>query len=107
MSEDPWNHPDAKAYVTHVRTHLVPKLMDTDMTISIVPTNPEDVDVKFAVELGLSVMLDKPIILAVHPGTVLPEKLVQVANRIVIGDLHDQSTKDELMSAIQEVGDGL
>jgi hypothetical protein len=45
--------PQWQSYQTHVRTELVPKLADSALTISIVPTDPADVDIKFAVELGL------------------------------------------------------
>jgi hypothetical protein len=41
--------------------------------------------VKFAVELGFSIMLDKPIIAVVAPGTQVPGKLVAVADEIVEG----------------------
>jgi hypothetical protein len=45
--------PQWQSYQTHVRTELVPKLADSTLTVSIVPTDPADVDIKFAVELGL------------------------------------------------------
>jgi hypothetical protein len=55
--------------------------------VSIVPTDPDGVDVKFAVELGLMIMMDKPICLVVQPGTEIPAHLKRVADEIVmIGD---------------------
>ena len=97
--------PEWQSYVTHVRTELVPKLEDSAMTVSIVPRKAEDVDIKFAVELGLSIMLDKPLILCVHPSTVIPERLRRVADEIVIG--YPAESRDELIAAIDRVGQAL
>jgi hypothetical protein len=40
-------------------------------------------DVKFAVELGFSIMLDKPIIAVVMAGTQVPAKLLKIADEII------------------------
>lgn len=83
MTENPWGTEEFKAYTTHVRTELVPMIEGSGIGAAIVPVNPKDVDVKFAVELGLMIMMDKPIILIVQPGTKLPEHLVRAADEIV------------------------
>lgn len=95
--------PEWKAYVTHVRTTLVPMIEDSAMSISIVPKDPESVDVKFAVELGLCIMLDKPIILAVREGTVLSDHLRRVADEIVEGNPDDPAVQEAFMAAIRRV----
>jgi len=95
--------PEWRAYVTHVRTTLVPMIEDSAMSISIVPKDPESVDVKFAVELGLCIMLDKPIILAVREGTVLSEHLRRVADEIVVGNPDDPGVQAAFMEAINRV----
>lgn len=82
-TENPWDTEEFKAYATHVRTTLVPMIEGGAIGASIVPVNPEDVDVKFAVELGLMIMMDKPIILIVQPGTKLSGHLVRAADEIV------------------------
>jgi hypothetical protein len=87
MTEGLWDTEEGNAYVTRVRTELVPMIEGSAVGVSIVPTNPEDVDVKFAVELGLMIMMDKPICLVVQPGTEIPERLKRVADEIVmLGD---------------------
>lgn len=65
--------------------HLVPKLEQSAVTFSMVPRG--DADVKYAVELGLSIMMDKPIVLLVQPGAKLPSRLVRVADDIVEIDI--------------------
>jgi nucleoside 2-deoxyribosyltransferase len=101
-----WNDPRWKAYMTRVRTELVPKIDASAMGLSIVPTNPADVDVKFAVELGLLIMLGKPLLLVADPGTVLPPKLALVADEIVTVDrdaMNDPEAQERLQAAIKRI----
>ena len=100
--------PEWKAYVTHIRESVAPMVEQSAMTISIVPRRPEDVDVKFAVELGLSIMFDKPLIMCVpYADTELPEHLRRVADHIVIGEPGDPEAQAALMAAIDAVGETL
>jgi hypothetical protein len=96
--------PEWQAYQTHVRTNVVPMIRDSELTISLVPTDPADVDVKFAVELGLSIMLDKPIVLVVDPTTVIPDRLRRVADEIVVGRPDEPGARDRLTAAIERIG---
>lgn len=98
--------PEFKAWAKRVRTELVPMIEDTQMTVSICPTS-DKVDVKFAVELGLSIMLDKPIVVAVPPGVAVPERLVRVADEIVELTAMDDETRGRIGEAIKRVGDRL
>lgn len=88
--------PEAQEWVKHVLDELVPKLKASSVTVSLVPDGPSDV--KFAVELGMSIMLDKPIILAVRPGVQIPDHLRRVADEIV-----DFSNPANLAEAINRV----
>jgi hypothetical protein len=81
MSDDLWNDPDVQSWVADAREHLIPKIEGSDATISLVPDG--EGDIKFAVELGLSIMMNKPIIAVVIDNRNLPDKLVQVADTIV------------------------
>lgn len=81
LSEDP----GFREWAERVRVHVLPKLDASALSVSLVPTG--ETDIKFAVELGLSIMLDKPIIAVVQPGSRVPERLVRVADRIVEADL--------------------
>jgi hypothetical protein len=80
---DPFAGEEWEAFADRALGELVPKLRDSSCTVSLVPTG--STDVKFAVELGFSIMLDKPIIAVVAPGTQVPGKLVAVADEIVEG----------------------
>lgn len=83
MAEDPFQSEDWRTYAAHVIDELVPMIRDSAVTVSLTPDGPSDV--KFAVELGLSIMLDKPIIVVLMPGRKIPGKLVAMADRVVEG----------------------
>lgn len=89
-----------KAYEAHVHEALVPKLERSAISLSVVP---HKTDVKYAIELGLSIMLDKPIIAIVRPDIDMPEKLRKVADRIVEGDINTPEGKRELAEAMDEL----
>lgn len=87
-----WGHmtdyredPDYRAWEGHVREKLIPMIDDSAATISVVPGG--ETDIKFAVELGLSIMMNKPIIALVERGSRIPDALARVADEIVEVDL--------------------
>ncbi|HJV99431.1 MAG TPA: hypothetical protein VJ617_10085 [Arthrobacter sp.] len=81
-----WDDPDYREWEEHVRKVLIPILNDSAATINMVPAGAEP-DVKFAVELGLSILMDKPIICLVQPGSRIPAALVRAADEIVEVDI--------------------
>lgn len=102
-NDDLWNEPTAQAWVREVLDNLVPKLSDSSLVCSIVPEDREG-DVKFWVELGASIMLDKPIVAVVLGDAPVPAKLALVADEIVrCPDGVDPSVSAELRSAIARV----
>ena len=90
--DDPFQGDEWQQFAEQCITELVPKIDGSAMTISLVPKGSSDV--KFAVELGFSIMLDKPIIAVIQPGMKVPGKLLAVADAIV--EL-DPDNMDDLM----------
>lgn len=80
MSDDIWDDPEAQAWAKDVVENLVPKLSSSAANVTLYSGA---VDVKLAVELGMTMLLDKPICLVIKPGTVVPDHLVRVADKIV------------------------
>lgn len=95
--------PEFIAWAKRTRRELVPMIERSSVTVSLVPEG--ETDVKFAVELGLSIMLDKPIILVVAPGTKVPNKLAMVATEIVEVDWRADPKEGQMSigDAIQRV----
>lgn len=74
--------PAAKLWLRHCVDELAPKIGGSAVTISVVPDG--EGDAKFWVELGASIMLDKPIIAVAFDRRSVPRKLRLVADEVVI-----------------------
>jgi nucleoside 2-deoxyribosyltransferase len=98
---DPFANPKWERYAERVRRELIPMINDSAVTLSLVPSGKTDV--KFAIELGFMIMLDKPIIAVVTPGTKVPAKLIAVADEIVEGEISDPDFQERLRAAIMRV----
>lgn len=104
MTAGDWtDDPAVQEWFGHVRAELVPLMRDSRVILSLFPEDGVP-DPKYAVELGYSICLAKPIILLVPPGTFVPDKLVGVADAIVEGDITDPTTAKRMAEAIESVG---
>lgn len=83
--EEVWEDPDYQSWEKHIRESVVPVLRESAVTITLIPRG--QTDVKFAVELGLSIMMDIPVIALVQPGMSIPGGLAAVAAEIVEVDI--------------------
>lgn len=90
-------------FVNHHREQTLVAMTDSAVMVSIVP-DPKDVDIKFSVELGMAIMLDKPIIAVVPPGVIVPNKLRRVADQVVICDIDTEEGRAAFMRALDELG---
>lgn len=102
---DPFDSPEWKDYKKRIQTDLLPKLEASAMTVTLAPTDPATTDIKFAVELGLSIMLNKPIIVVIDEAGVVPPGLEKIADAIIRGDLAADSTREALGEAISQVAE--
>jgi hypothetical protein len=105
MAKDPrdWSdYPDAKAWIADVLEHMVPKMQDSAMVMSLVTSSKPDV--KFAVEIGMAILLDKPIIAVVTPGSTVPPKLALIADEIVEVDLSSADAGAKMQAAMARLG---
>lgn len=83
--DEVWEDPEYEAWEKHVRDAVVPVMERAAVAITLIPGSRTDV--KFAVELGLSILMDKPIIALVQPGMRIPNALAAVAAEIVEVDI--------------------
>jgi hypothetical protein len=88
-------------WAKNIENDLVPKLESSAMVMSLMPRSGKP-DAKFAVELGMAIMLDKPIIVMAEPGQAIPSKLSAIADAVVVADLGTEEGKDTLALAINE-----
>ena len=81
------------------RGGLIEMIQESHIFLTIAP---EDADVKFAVELGFAIMIDKPIMTVVMPNRVVPEHLVRVSDLIVHADIDTEEGRAKLEHAIMK-----
>ncbi|MCL1871927.1 MAG: hypothetical protein FWF90_16145 [Promicromonosporaceae bacterium] len=102
MSGDIFDDPEARAWMKRADDELKPMIQDSAFTVQIV--SGVEPDAKIAVELGFMILLDKPIILAVIPGTPVLPKLAAIADAIVEFDPADsEGTNRRLTEAMERL----
>lgn len=92
--------PELRAWEKSVRRDLIPKLESSGAVVSLVPSG--ETDVKFAVELGLSIMMDKPILAVAQPDTEIPPKLNRVADLVIVADMGTPEGQAHVQQAIHD-----
>lgn len=88
-------------FVAHVRRDAVQKIDESAFVVSLMPSSGE-ADVKYAVELGLAIMLDKPILVVAQPGSRVPARLRRVADEVVVADVDVDAGRQKVLAAIQK-----
>jgi hypothetical protein len=89
-------------FVAYQREHTMHAMMDSAFVMSIVP---QEADIKFAVELGMAIMLNKPLFCVVHPDATIPDKLRRVADFIAFVDIDTEEGRDSLARQIEAFQD--
>ena len=70
--------------------------------LSLVPEGPPDI--KFCVELGMAIMLGKPVVAVVQRGVKIPGRLAEIADAVItVTDLDTGEGCEELSAAIGRV----
>jgi len=101
---DIWkDDPEVQAWAKRVLKDLVPMISESGCTVSLMPHG--EPDVKFAVELGFSIMLDKPIIAVVDPGQQVPDRMLRVVDEVVEGPVDAPDFHERLRAAIDRIPD--
>lgn len=90
-------------FVAHTRRVTVEGLAASAFVMSLVPRG--EPDIKFAVELGLSIMLDKPILAVVLSGSAVPEKLRRVADEVVVADVDTEEGVALVAAAVNRMAE--
>ena len=103
-SSDITGDPKFQEFAERAITKLVPMVDESAYCVALVPRKPEDFnDIKFCIELGMMIMMDKPIVFVIAPGTKVPEKLIKVADRIIELDTNDAKFMATLEETLQEL----
>jgi hypothetical protein len=99
---DPEQRAEWDRFVTYQREHTLKMMDESAFVCSLIPKTDE-FDVKFAVETGMAIMLDKPILAVVAPGASISGKLAKVADLVVYADLDTEEGRVKVAKAIEEM----
>lgn len=94
------------SFVTHTRAEAAQKIDSSAFVLQLVP-DAKDVDIKFAVELGLAIMLDKPIVAIAMPGIPVPPGLRRVVHHVIEmdEDLDTDAGRQEMSDKLKPIAD--
>lgn len=96
---------DERAFHKIVNEGLVPRLEQSGAALVSAPYTDRDnpYDIRFAVELGLMILMDKPIITVQAPGATLSKKLELVSDKIVHADITTEEGQRLLTEAVEDM----
>lgn len=86
-------------FVAHARQDAVAKIHQSALTVCISPPGSvDDCDVKQALEIGASILMDKPLVVVQMAGRTVPPGLRRAASHVVEleHDVDLQAGQDEL-----------
>jgi hypothetical protein len=89
-----------KEFEDHARKDMLPKMESSAMVMAMI-TSAEP-DLKLAVEIGACLLLGKPLVLLIMPGSKPPDALVRAAELIIEGDLDDPVSRDKVTAMVKE-----
>lgn len=92
-SKSPYDSDDFKRWADTMRSQLIPEMRQSAHVLMIAPSTDAEFDIAFALQVGASILLGKPLILLAHRGRTVPPKLKAIADRIIEVDL-DETTMD-------------
>jgi hypothetical protein len=100
---NPYKSDEFLYWADTMRAQLIPKMKDSASVLMIAPDMNTSFDIEFALQIGASILLEKPLILLVHNGRSIPPKLRAIADRIIETDM-DKMTMDapEIQRQLQQ-----
>lgn len=88
-----------RKFIAEVTGGLFPKVASSGFGVTFI--EPTEVNAMFAVQLGVLIMHDKPILALVAPGVKIPEKVARVVDEFVeMESLDDPTAQERVQAAI-------
>ena len=87
--DNPYKSDDFLFWADTMRARLIPKMKNSANVLMIAPDMNTSFDIEFALQIGASILLEKPLILLVHRGRKIPPKLLAIADRVIETNLDD------------------
>lgn len=102
---DAFDHPEWAAFEHNIRTNMLPKMRESATVLALAPDISQDLDLRFAIQIGACILLEKPLLVLAMKGRTLPPKLVQIADRIIYAEgPNDPKLQDEVAKFMNDFG---
>lgn len=101
-SMTPKERAEWEEFVRHVREETI-RGLDRSAIAILFTGSDENADIKLAVQLGLCVMKNKPIMLVVPTGVTLPYKMRKVADEVVYADIDTEAGARRVTAAAERM----
>jgi len=89
---------DTNTYLEHFRREVIPEIRRATINLTVYSGK---VDPKLCLELGASILLDKPLLVVAVKGSHLPPKLRLLADRVVeVEDVDAPGASEEIKRAV-------
>ena len=86
------------------RKNMIPKMDQSSLVVmTAMGITPDDFDVRFALQLGAAIILNKPIVSVFEPGQYVPPKLQVVTDEFVEYSSNKEAVKDGLLKATERI----
>jgi hypothetical protein len=97
------NRAEVKDMLDRAEREMFPMMKASGLSLVIAA---EDPDAKLALEIGAAVLFDKPIVILVPKGRIVPPGLRRIARTVVeIDDFQSSEARRQIMKAIRDVRD--
>jgi nucleoside 2-deoxyribosyltransferase len=100
MADDLTKSKEWRQFVRHVRESVVPKISDSEVMVSIAESR-DDFDVRQAVEIGVAMLLDKPMVLVVPEGRQAPARLVRAADKVIYASVDSEEGRQQILDGLR------
>lgn len=97
---DPFDAPEFKAFAKRVLRDAAPKIASSSHFIAIAPTGGT-ADIKIAVEIGLAILMDKPLIVLAPKGRTVADRLLRIADAVIEVDMETEAGRDAAADKIK------
>lgn len=82
-----------KRFARRATKFLRPKIASSAHVIVVAPDQSE-ADVKIALEIGYTILLDKPLIVFKPPGRTVAPRLLRIADKVIEVDMKDEAAME-------------
>jgi hypothetical protein len=84
---------------------IIPKMRQA--AFCLIALDAQDPDPFLALQVGLALLLEKPLIILATEGTWVPDRLRKLADAVVTGSRNDVATNTALRAAMEQLMDRL